>query len=94
MFPSNFSFVSKGSGLGTSLVVQWLGTLLLSLVEELRSHKLQGQKKKMKSREKWFGLLGSYRYPLEAVMSLPFSSLASFLFCFLLSIRKYCCPNK
>ena len=44
--PSNFSFVSKGSGLGTSLVVQWLGTLILSLVEELRSHKLQGQKKK------------------------------------------------
>ena len=26
--PSNFSFVSKGSGLGTSLVVQWLGTLI------------------------------------------------------------------
>ena len=36
--PSNFSSVSKGSGLGTSLVVQWLETLILSLVEELRSH--------------------------------------------------------
>jgi len=63
-------------------VVQRLGTLIPSLVEELRSHKLQGQKEKMKSKEKWFGLLGSHCYPLEAVMSLPFSSLASFLFFF------------
>ena len=40
----------------------------------------------MKSKEKWFGLLGSHHHPLEAVMGLPFGSLASFFF-FLLYIR-------
>ena len=49
----------------------------------------------MKSKEKWFGLLGSHHHPLEAVMGLPFGSLAYFFFFFFFALyQEYCCPNK